>query len=53
MVCSAVLLAKHALVKILLSLATVYEIGLNITRESQDKDITEAYKRSLKIPLRC
>lgn len=42
---SLVLLAKRSLVRVLISLATVYHIGLNITRDSSDIDVTRAYRR--------
>ena len=45
MPCSLVLLAKRALVKVLISLATVYDLGLNVSRESSDTDVSKAYRQ--------
>jgi hypothetical protein len=42
---SLVLKAKRALVKMLLSLARIYLPGLHITRDSDDKEVQEAYQR--------
>ena len=44
---SHVLVAKRALVKVLLSLATAYRVVTTVTRESADHAIVAAYKRLL------
>ena len=42
---SATTLAKRALVRLLLSLATAYRVRVNVNRESEDKAVVTAYKR--------
>ena len=42
---SATILAKRALVRLLLSLATAYRVRVNVSRESEDKAVLTAYKR--------
>ena len=43
--CSPLQLAKRALVKVLLTLATKYGVALQVTRDSEDKVLLSAYKR--------
>ena len=45
MPCSNVTLMKRAFVKLLLSLALAYEVGLKVNRDSEDKEVLTAYKR--------
>ena len=45
MAASAVLLAKRALVSVLLALAATYELVLTVTRDSADADIVKAFRR--------
>ena len=45
MPCSLILLARRALVRVLISLANVYTIRLSISRESPDKDLVAAYRK--------
>ena len=42
---SATLAAKRALVKLLRTLAVPYGVGLDITRDSSDADVTRAFKK--------
>ena len=39
------LVARRALVKVLLALAALYALSLNLSRESTDEQVTKAYKR--------
>ena len=48
MVLSAVQIAKRAFVKILLAFAIQYQVSVNVSRDSADKDILAAYRRVVK-----
>ena len=43
--CSPLQLAKRALVKVLLTLASKYGVALQVNRDSEDKVVLSAYKR--------
>ena len=43
--CSPLQLAKRALVKVLLTLASKYGVALQVNRDAEDKDVLSAYKR--------
>ena len=43
--CSAVALAKRALVKVLLSFASAYNVPVRVNRESADSAVLTAYKK--------
>ena len=45
MPCSLVQVAKRALVRLLITFATTYEISLNLSRDSPDQALRAAYKR--------
>ena len=45
MVSSKVLVAKRALVKLLLTLAAAYSIVLKVNRDAADADVAKAYRR--------
>ncbi len=45
MVASKVLVAKRALVKILLALAAAYSVVLKVNRDTSDADVIKAYRR--------
>ena len=45
MVASKVLVAKRALVKLLLALAAAYSLVLNVNRDTSDADVLKAYRR--------
>ena len=45
MVASKTLVAKRALVKILLALAAAYSVVLNVNRDASDPDVIKAYRR--------
>ena len=47
MAASACLLAKRALVTVILSLGRAYQIIVNINRQSADEQILKAYRRAL------
>ena len=42
---SPALAARRALVKVLLTLAALYSVGVELTREAADEVVTKAYKR--------
>ena len=48
MVLSAVQIAKRAFVKILIAIATQYQVSVNVSRDSPDKEILAAYRRVVK-----
>ena len=48
MVVTQAQLARRALVKVLLSLASVYAVLLSVTRESNDADVLAGYKKLMR-----
>jgi preprotein translocase subunit Sec63 len=46
MLASRLLVAKRALVKILLALAAAYAVGLNVHRDTSDADVVKSYRRA-------
>ena len=47
MAASLILLARRALVSVLLSLATAYHLAITVDRDSDDQVVVKAYKRVL------
>jgi len=47
MACSAYLLAKRALISVILALARIYKLEPDVNRESEDAQVTRAYRRLL------